>query len=264
MIAPDLVAAVQALLAHPRVLVGLDFDGVLSPIVEHRDDARALTGSMSSVRRLAALPGVEVALVSGRSMASLRQVTGVSDEDDLTLVGSHGAETALRAALGEQSPEPPMTPAGQLLLDRVTAELERIAAAAGPGSGLDVETKPAGAVLHTRRAAADVAQLATDQTLAGPGAWDGVHLTLGKQVVELAVTETSKGVALQRLRRVTQADAVFYAGDDVTDEAAFAVLEPGDLGVKVGPGETRAAYRLAGPPDVRDLLQLLVAERSQR
>jgi trehalose 6-phosphate phosphatase len=197
-------------------------------------------------------------------MASLRQVTGVSDEDDLTLIGSHGAETALRAALGERSPEPPMTAAQQELLSRLTAELDRIAAAGGPDSGLDVETKPAGAVLHIRRAPADIGQVATEQVLAGPGAWDGVHVTLGKAVVELAVTETSKGVALQQLRRVTRAEAVFYAGDDVTDEAAFAVLGPGDLGVKIGPGQTRAAYRLDGPPDVRDLLQLLVAVRSQR
>ena len=41
-------------------------------------------------------------------------------------------------------------------------------------------------------------------------------------------------------------------------------LGPGDVPVKVGPGETRAAYRLDGPEDVRELLQLLVAERSQR
>ena len=33
-----------SLLARPRVLVGLDFDGVLAPIVEHRDEARPVAG----------------------------------------------------------------------------------------------------------------------------------------------------------------------------------------------------------------------------
>ena len=57
---------------------------------------------------------------------------------------------------------------------------------------------------------------------------------------------------------------MLYVGDDVTDESAFAVLGPDDVTVKVGPGDTHAAYRLDGPEDVRELLQLLVAERSQR
>ncbi len=57
---------------------------------------------------------------------------------------------------------------------------------------------------------------------------------------------------------------MLYVGDDVTDETAFAVLGPDDIGVKVGSGETHAAYRVDGPEDVRELLQLLVAERSQR
>ena len=91
-----------------------------------------------------------------------------------------------------------------------------------------------------------------------------MHVTHGKQVVELAVVETSKGIALQRLRAMLAADAVLYVGDDVTDETAFAVLGPTDVGVKVGPGETLATYRIDGPEDVRSLLQLLVAERSQR
>jgi trehalose 6-phosphate phosphatase len=59
-------------------------------------------------------------------------------------------------------------------------------------------------------------------------------------------------------------DGTLYVGDDVTDESAFEVLGERDVSVKVGPGETHAAYRLDGPEDVRELLQLLVAERSQR
>jgi trehalose 6-phosphate phosphatase len=153
-----------------------------------------------------------------------------------------------------------MTPATEALLKRVVTALRSIA----DGEGLEVETKPTGAVLHTRRAAADQAERATREAREGPGSWPGVHLTMGKSVVELAVLETSKGVALQYLRQLSGADGTLYVGDDVTDESAFAVLADHDVSVKVGPGETRAAYRLDGPQDVRELLQLLVAERSQR
>ena len=100
--------------------------------------------------------------------------------------------------------------------------------------------------------------------MTGPARWAGVDVTLGKSVVELSVVETSKGIALQQLRAAAEIDAVLYVGDDVTDETAFGVLGPDDMGVKVGSGETHAAYRVDGPEDVRELLQLLVAERSQR
>jgi trehalose 6-phosphate phosphatase len=77
-------------------------------------------------------------------------------------------------------------------------------------------------------------------------------------VVEAAVVQTGKGAALQRLRVAYAAAAVLYVGDDVTDEDAFAVLRPGDVGVKVGAGDTLATYRVADPVAVRDLLQLLL------
>jgi trehalose-phosphatase len=262
-IEPDLMRAVTALLTRPRVLVALDFDGVIAPLVEHREAARPLTGSMSAVRRLARLEGIEVALVSGRALDSLRRTSGVSDEDALSLVGSHGAEAALRHPFADALTAEPLTPETTALLERVVAKLHDIAAI-DPDGRIEVEVKPAGAVLHTRRAPADLAQRATDEAVAGLATWPGIHVTLGKAVVELAVTETSKGTALQRIRTAAGADGVLYVGDDVTDESAFAVLGPDDVSVKVGPGETHAAYRLDGPEDVRNLLQLLVAERSQR
>ena len=61
----------------------------------------------------------------------------------------------------------------------------------------------------------------------------------------------SKGLALDRMRGDA---AVFFAGDDVTDETAFARLRPGDVGVKVGDGDTAAANRVADPAALTDLL----------
>jgi trehalose 6-phosphate phosphatase len=268
MIPAALADAVAALARRPQVLVGLDFDGVLAPIVEEREAARALPGTMEAVRDLAELDGVHVALVSGRALDSLSHVAGVSAEDPLTLVGSHGAELRLHGTRPAPDAQPGPTSAQRALLDRVVDALEEIAGEGdGPGA-LEVEVKPSAAVLHTRRAPEEVARRAEAAALAGPGSWSGVHAIRGKAVVELSVLDTSKGLALQRLRSLLGVDSILYAGDDVTDETAFAALGPDDVTVKVGPGATRAAYRLDGPEDVRELLelvvQLVVAERSQR
>ncbi|WP_153038784.1 hypothetical protein [Rathayibacter tanaceti] len=55
---------------------------------------------------------------------------------------------------------------------------------------------------------------------------------------------------------------MLYAGDDVTDEDAFAVLGPGDLGIKSGEGTTAAAFRVRGPEQVAHALSLLAGLRS--
>jgi trehalose 6-phosphate phosphatase len=92
-----------------------------------------------------------------------------------------------------------------------------------------------------------------------------VHLTLGKEVVELAVVDVTKGVALtllrDRLGLPFGTGGVLYIGDDVTDERAFAVLDDdsGDVTIKVGPGETLARHRLEGPEDVAITLEYLAA-----
>ena len=52
-------------------------------------------------------------------------------------------------------------------------------------------------------------------------------------------------------------------GDDVTDEDAFAALEPEDVGVKVGAGETAAEFRIDSPASVAVLLELLTEARKR-
>lgn len=238
---------------HTTVLVGLDFDGVLAPIVTDPDTARALPGSARALERLAGIPGVRVALLSGRALADLARVA--QPPDGIRLVGSHGVE---------YGPGPAGAPASPTLDEPQAALLGKVSDALFAVSrnhpGTRVEVKPAAAVLHTRRARRADAERATAEALAGPARWPGVHLTHGKEVVELSVLPADKGVALRRLRAEYRSEVVLYAGDDVTDERAFAVLEDdaGDVTVKVGAGESLARHRLRGPEEVTRLLEHLV------
>ncbi|HEY6795787.1 MAG TPA: trehalose-phosphatase [Kineosporiaceae bacterium] len=268
---PDLQRAVRALAAQPRALVALDFDGCLAPIVADPQDARPLPEASDALRRLAATPGTTVALVSGRPLDALRQLA--APPAAALLVGSHGAEfgggalgstESLPRAEGLDGGAPRLGPQARHLLDRVTAALQGIVRD-HPGAAL--ELKPTSAVLHTRRAERAEAAAATAAALAGPAGWPGVHVLQGKEVVEISVSDATKGAALRRLREVALADGeggVLYAGDDVTDERAFAVLDDdaGDVTVKVGDGETLARHRVPDPVAVARLLQFLLELRA--
>ncbi|MFC5993750.1 trehalose-phosphatase [Pseudonocardia hispaniensis] len=250
--APDLDAALQTLAATPELLVALDFDGVLAPIVSRPSAARPLPESARAVQGLAALPHTTVVLVSGRGLADLAAVSGLAAP--VQMVGSHG---------GEFSDNP-----GGFLDDdqkrrrsELIAELSRLVNGA---PGVALEHKPAGVAVHVRNADPATGARVLDAVRAGPAARPGIHPTEGKAVIDLAVVQVSKGGALDVLRERSNAGAVLFVGDDVTDEAAFARLRPGDVGVKVGDGPSLARYRVAEPPDVAVLLQRLRRLRALR
>lgn len=247
----DLVDAVRELAGVARLLVALDFDGVLAPIVEVPSQARPLPASAAAVGALAALPDTTVALVSGRGLADLAAVSGFGSP--VRLVGSHGGESDDGAAV--------LDDAQRDRLDRLGAALREIV---DGEPGVALEDKPAGVAVHVRGAEPAVGARVLDAVRAGPARWPGVEATEGKAVLDLAVLRVSKGVALDALRDRLGVDAVLFVGDDVTDETAFVVLREGDVGVKVGDGDTAARHRVPAPPDVADLLEQLLAARSHR
>ena len=250
-------AALEVFAARGRVLVALDFDGVLAPIVDDPEAARALPAASAALERLVA--GTDVALVSGRDLADLRARAAVPPE--VVLVGGHGTQSS-RSAAGTTE----LSAGERELLARLGSALDEIAAGR---AGVHVERKPMSAVLHTRRAARQDAEAATAAALAGPATWAGVHALRGKEVVELGAVPLGKGGGLLRLRAELSAEgppvqAVLFAGDDVTDEDAFAALSPadGDVTVKVGEGPTAAALRVADPEAVAELLTTLADLRA--
>jgi trehalose-phosphatase len=242
--APALAADVWAL---PRpLLLALDVDGVLSPIVSHATAARLSPGVAEALTALACRPDLDVALVSGRSLDGLHQF----DLDPaIIVVASHGAEV-------RGDPPPMMTQAQARLLTQLTELACRAADQAGDGAW--VEPKPTSVCLHVRQAAAASGSHARDALLRAASEIDGATVKPGKSVVELMARPADKGRALRALRERTMPRAVVYAGDDMTDEDGFRSLEEGDLGVKVGLGATHATRRLPDPDAVGAWLHALV------
>lgn len=250
---PELREAVRTIASTDQLLVAMDFDGTMAPIVPHADDARPLPRAAAAFAGLAALPRTTTALISGRALASLRGVASPPAES--LLIGSHGAE----AWLGPGSAGLELDEDQQTLLAEVRGILAEIA---GEAPGTMLEDKPAGVVLHTRQAADDVAEDAVAAARSLLEDRKGVFLKNGKRVLETSVVHASKGEAVAFLRQAAGATAVLFAGDDTTDEDAFARLVPGDIGVKVGLDFTQAQYRVEAPVHVVELLEALLAARS--
>lgn len=252
-IGENLRAALASLSTTETLLVALDFDGTLAPLVERAEDARPLDGSDSAVRELSALPRTITAFVSGRALESLRAVA--APDPETLLIGSHGAESWT----GPNAQPLQLTPEQAALLSTAREAVQRVVDA-HPGCRL--EDKPAGVVLHTRSAQGEVAANATTHARAALQELHGVQITEGKQVLEASVVHTDKGEGLRALRELTGATAILFAGDDVTDEHGFRALTGDDLGVKVGPGDTTAAYRVSTPEEFTEVLAELVRLRA--
>jgi trehalose 6-phosphate phosphatase len=92
-----------------------------------------------------------------------------------------------------------------------------------------------------------------------------VHLGVGagRNIVEYAFRDEGKDTAVRKLRELTHADAVLYAGDDVTDEDALGSLGPGDLGILVGDRPSAARVRVDSIPKMAAALAFLAQERGR-
>ncbi|MBT2520925.1 trehalose-phosphatase [Arthrobacter sp. ISL-28] len=249
---PELLEAVQRIAGTEHLLIAMDFDGTISPLVDHAGDARPLPRSAAAFAELSALPRTTTALISGRALASLRAVA--SPPDETLLIGSHGAE----AWLGPGSAPLTLDPEQLEILADVRSILESIVELA-PGTLL--EEKPAGVVLHTRLAEDDVAEDAVSAARTALQDREGVYLKNGKRVLETSVVHASKGEGVDFLRQATGATAVVFAGDDTTDEDALGRLGPDDVGIKVGLDFTQAQFRVEAPVHVAELLETLLRER---
>lgn len=249
MLDSELLTALGELASARTLLVASDFDGVIAPIVSDPAGTQPIPATMAALNGLAAIPNTEVAFVSGRSLEFLRTIEGLPRS--AWLAGSHGSEFGHRPT-GDLDAEQ------SALLQRIANDLRSLAAAT---SGATIEEKTGSVAFHYRNVDPVDAREARATVLDGPGSLPGVETKPGKMVIELAVFVADKGTAIEALRADTGAQRVMFIGDDITDEDGFAVLEAGDVGLKVGDGETKAAHRVPDPETVTKVLEALLELR---
>ncbi len=244
-----LIDIVTRVASTPVLLVATDFDGTLAPIVEHPDRAVPNADALAALTRLGLVPHTHVAVVSGRGLPDLR--TRLGERPRWELSGSHGAETT-----GEAD-RPMRADAGEQLRDLAVL----LAGVVARTPGCTVEVKPRGVAFHYRGIRDTHAGPAVDAVTTLAGRFPALEMRLGSMVVEFLADKVTKADGLRQLRHRTGASAVIFIGDDLTDEHAFRSLALTDAGVKVGPGDTTAQFRLGSVDDVARLVLLLAEER---
>jgi trehalose 6-phosphate phosphatase len=255
-----------ALLAGPdRALIGMDFDGTLSPIVADPRDARAQPGAAAALRALARRAGT-LAIITGRPAAKAVEYGGLADVPGLLVLGHYGFERWSGGQVAAR-PAPPGVAAAR-------ERLPGVLAAAGAPPGTWTEDKGDAVAVHTRRTAdPDAVLRLLRPSLEQLAEAEGLQAQPGRMVIELRPRGMDKGAALKALVSERASRVVLFCGDDLGDLPAFHAI--GELrgqgipGVAVCSGsaevtELAAAADLVvdGPAGVVGLLDWLAGRLS--
>jgi len=205
-------STLDTLIALERpLLVALDVDGTVSPIVQDPDLAEIPASTLSTLAGLAEAPDVELALITGRDLTSLARMEQL---EGVWRAVEHGG---LVLAPGQTPSKRRLTSGQRGALGRFRQWIDEHARDAF------IEYKPQAIAVHVRAIAArDPAR--ADQLLREADDLAeslGLHVRRGKALREAEAEHHDKGSALREIFERSRARSVFFAGDDLTDFAAI-------------------------------------------
>ena len=243
-----------------RMLLALDFDGTLAPIVTHPEEAALLPAAGRAIARIADRPDTLVAIVTGRALDDIRARVR---EERAFFAGNHGFEIEGPGVRHRVDEAERLRPELRMLTERLRHELAPIPDSVIEDKGITVS-------VHYRRVEdPDLAERVRD-IVAREGAKSGLRVTHGKRIVELRPPfDWHKGRAIEFLIDALSTDDEplypVFIGDDVTDEDAFrAVRARGGSSILVRDAEhaheTAADACVDSPEQLVPLLEALAGD----
>ena len=227
----------------------LDYDGTLTPIVSHPEDAWLSESMRETLRSLAGR--VPVAILSGRDLDDVR---GRVHVDGLVYAGSHGFDIAGAGGLHREL--------GSAYLPFLGEAERELREALDEVPGAQLERKHFSIAAHYRNVDENEAIRVAQAVDAVAARYRGLRRINGKKVYELLPDiNWNKGKAVLWLLETLELDRgkafPIFIGDDRTDEDAFSALEERGVGILVSeePQTTAASYWLKNPEEVESFLQ---------
>ena len=252
-IALDYKEQIAAQLQEREVVIFLDYDGTLTPIVA-RPELAVLSDKMrATIRKLATM--CPTAIVSGRAMSNVKNLVQV---DELYYAGNHGFE------IGSPHDSTILYEKGKAFVTAVNDASQRIEQQIADYHGAFVENKIYSLSVHYRLVdpedIAEIEQIVDEQLKNFPN----LQKHNGKKVFELRPKiDWNKGKAVLWLLQALHLDHPetfpVYIGDDRTDEDAFRVLKGRGLGILVSDIRQNSAadYALRDTNETRQFLTML-------
>ena len=232
----------------------LDSDGTLVPLARLPELAKPDDELLTLIEQLAATPGVQVDIVSGRSYQTLERWFG---HLRISLWAEHGLWHRSTADSG-WALAAPVAPGW---MNRIRPILEQFTAST---SGAHLEVKSASLAWHYRGASREFGERQAHELrmlLGDVLSNQPLEVLEGKKVLEVRLRGVSKALVAHRVQDEIAPDGVIVAvGDDRTDEELFRALPSSSITVAVGRAWTRAAFHLDDFRAVRRVLRSLLAE----
>ncbi|MDD5084822.1 MAG: trehalose-phosphatase [Candidatus Omnitrophica bacterium] len=246
-------------LTNKEVILFLDYDGTLTPIVKTPEIAVLSSEARDTLEKLSRNPKFRVAIISGRSLKDVKKLVGLKN---IVYVGNHGLEIE-GPAIGYKCFVPDNT---RLIIREIC---EKLSNRLSDLKGVFTENKGLTLSVHYRLARprdASAARKIAEEIVRPYIRKNKVKLNSGKKVVEIKPAgRHDKGKAvLWLLARPIFAREMkdffpIYIGDDTTDEDGFKALEGRGLAVFVGrPKPSRARYYLKNARETISFLEKLL------
>lgn len=247
---PDPDAINRQITDGTELVLMLDYDGTLAPFQADRHLAYPSPWVLPVLQSWMNAPAVHVAIVSGRPADEVAALLRFDPLPDIW--GAHGWEVRRSSGQLDRRKPPALARAG---LDLA------VKAASDAGFSPQIERKAASVAIHWRGLSSGEIARIRHWTAAAWGEIAHNHELLLHPFdggLELKAGETNKGTAVSQIISESPPNTfAIYAGDDLTDEDAFAVLPDNALGIQVGSATrpTAAHWRLESSEQLQGLLE---------
>lgn len=228
----------------------LDYDGTLTPIVSLPERALCPLAVKRVLEELRDLPGVHVAIISGRSLEDVQKKVGVSD---IIYVGNHGLDIEYPDGRHKDVLSRDRTTELRRITQNLQNSLKEI-------PGILFEEKGPILSVHYRSVHQELSKqirpVIEEELHLWKGHW---KMASGKMVLEIQPNiDFHKGKAVREILKTSSCRNLLsiYLGDDQTDEDAFRAIKSQGISVFIGPGNltSGADYFLRNPDEVREFL----------
>jgi trehalose 6-phosphate synthase/phosphatase len=241
-------------LGNRELILFLDFDGTLAPIVSSPDKAAIPHATMLGLERIAML--APLGIISGRSLVDLQEHVDIKG---ITYAGNHGAEIGIDDNVI-------LAPGADKAANSLRSLLEILQTALSHIYGAMVEDKGITASVHYRLVdearEGDVLRIFWD--IARDHSKE-FRITTGKKVLEIRPHAAwNKGQAVARIMELKGGGMMpIYVGDDTTDEDAFLAIKGSGLSISIGQN-SKSDYYLRDQEEISVFLDWITGVMSQR